>query len=128
LADQHAGNSLRVPFLGHDCSTSPAPALFALRYHCALYTAICYRTGLAQWRVECGREILIVADGKARPSADIMRDINQAFEEAVRHDPANWFWVHDRWKAARKQATAASASTSEGQFQVPPAAATELDE
>jgi KDO2-lipid IV(A) lauroyltransferase len=128
LADQHAGNSLRVPFLGHDCGTSPAPALFALRYHCALYTAICYRVGLAQWRVECGGEIPILANDKARPSADITRDINQAFEEAVRRDPANWFWVHDRWKAARKQAAAALPASAQGQFEVPPAAATELDE
>jgi KDO2-lipid IV(A) lauroyltransferase len=27
-----------------------------------------------------------------------MRDVNRAFEAAVRRDPANWFWVHDRWK------------------------------
>ena len=57
-----------------------------------------------------------------------MRDINQAFEEAVRRDPANWFWVHDRWKAARKQAAAALPASAQGQFEVPPAAATELDE
>jgi lauroyl/myristoyl acyltransferase len=39
-----------------------------------------------------------------------MRDINRAFELAVRRDPANWFWVHNRWKMpknlARKTATA----------------------
>ena len=29
---------------------------------------------------------------------DIMRDVNRAFEAAVRRDPANWFWVHNRWK------------------------------
>jgi len=27
-----------------------------------------------------------------------MRDVNGAFETAVRRDPANWFWVHRRWK------------------------------
>ena len=27
-----------------------------------------------------------------------MRDVNRAFEIAVRRDPANWFWVHRRWK------------------------------
>jgi KDO2-lipid IV(A) lauroyltransferase len=29
----------------------------------------------------------------------IMLDVNRAFEAAVRRDPANWFWVHNRWKA-----------------------------
>src|ERR1039458_1388622 len=37
LSDQSAG-SVRMPFLGHDCSTTAAPAIFALRYHCALIT------------------------------------------------------------------------------------------
>jgi len=102
LADQHAGNhGLRIPFLGHDCSTSSAPAVFALRYHCALHTGICYRTGLAQWRIEAGPEIPTHENGAPRSSEAIMRDVNHAFEEAVRRDPANWFWVHNRWKPAQ---------------------------
>src|SRR5512140_2002567 len=55
LADQHGGRSgLRLPFLGHDCSTSPAPAVFALRYNCPLHTSICYRTSLGHWQIEVG--------------------------------------------------------------------------
>jgi lauroyl/myristoyl acyltransferase len=99
LADQHAGrHGLRLPFLGHDCSTSAAPAVFALRYNCSLHTAICYRIGLAKWRIDVGDEIPTRENGIARSTADIMRDVNRAFEIAVRHDPANWFWVHNRWK------------------------------
>lgn len=102
LADQHAGrNGLRLPFLGHDCSTSPAPAVFALRYNCPLHTAICYRTGLAEWLIEVGDEIPTRVNGVARSTADIMLDVNRAFEVAVRRDPANWFWVHKRWKPVK---------------------------
>ncbi|MCI0541547.1 MAG: hypothetical protein L0Z50_40635, partial [Verrucomicrobiales bacterium] len=102
LADQHGGDGgLRLPFLGHDCSTSAAPAIFALRYGCLLHPAICYRVGLAQWRLEFGEEIRTRSDGKARSVEDISADINRAFEEAIRRDPANWFWVHNRWKPAR---------------------------
>jgi lauroyl/myristoyl acyltransferase len=99
LADQHAGRrGLRLPFLGHDCSTSAAPAVFALRYNCPLHTAICYRIGLANWRIDVGEEIPTRITGAARSTEDIMRDVNAAFEIAVRRDPANWFWVHKRWK------------------------------
>jgi KDO2-lipid IV(A) lauroyltransferase len=99
LADQHAGShGLRLPFLGHDCSTSAAPAIFALRYHCPLHTAICYRIALGKWLIEVGPEIPTRENGVARPTGDIMRDVNRAFEAAVRRDPANWFWVHKRWK------------------------------
>jgi lauroyl/myristoyl acyltransferase len=97
LADQ-SSKGVRVPFLGHDCDTSTAPAVFALRYNCPLHTAICYRIGLATWRIEVGDEIPTRENGEARPIADIMRDVNRMFEIAVRRDPANWFWVHRRWK------------------------------
>ncbi|HWD94538.1 MAG TPA: hypothetical protein VG938_19570 [Verrucomicrobiae bacterium] len=102
LIDQHGGNSgLRFPFLGRDCSTSAAPAVFALRYRCALHTGICYRVGLARWRIEGGPEIPTHENGVPRDTEAIMRDVNRAFEEAVKRDPANWFWVHNRWKPAR---------------------------
>lgn len=101
LADQHAGpRGLRLPFLGAECSTSAAPALFALRYSAALYPGICYRTALAKWRIEGGQRIPTHRpDGHARSPKEIMLDVNRAFEAAVRKDPANWFWVHNRWKA-----------------------------
>jgi len=99
LADQHAGQAgLPLPFFGHECSTSSAPAVFALRYHCALLTGVCYRVGLARWRIEQGPAIPTIESGQPRTSEAIMLDVNRAFEAAVRHDPANWFWVHNRWK------------------------------
>ena len=103
LADQHAGDrGLRLAFLGHECSTSTAPAVFALRYQCPLHTAICYRVGLAQWRIEVGDEIPTLENGQPRAVEVIATDMNRAFEIAVRRDPANWFWVHKRWKPPRR--------------------------
>lgn len=101
LADQHAGDSgLRMMFLGRECSTSTAPAVFALRYRCPLHTAICFRTGLASWQIEIGDEIPTVVDGQPRGVGEIMADVNRCYEAAIRRDPANWFWVHRRWKPA----------------------------
>jgi lauroyl/myristoyl acyltransferase len=99
LADQHAGvGGVRIPFFGHECSATASPAVFALRYDCPLRTAVCYRVGLAQWRIELGGEIPTRENGKPREVVAITRDVNAAFEVAVRRDPANWFWVHNRWK------------------------------
>jgi KDO2-lipid IV(A) lauroyltransferase len=97
LADQST-KGVRIPFLGHACDTSTAPAVFALRYHCPLNTAICYRVSLAKWRIEIGGEIPTHENGHPRAIEAIMHDVNGAFETAVRRDPANWFWVHRRWK------------------------------
>ena len=38
--------------------------------------------------------------GVPRPIVDIMTEVNRHYEEGVRRDPANWFWVHRRWKPA----------------------------
>jgi KDO2-lipid IV(A) lauroyltransferase len=97
LVDQNAAG-FRSPFLGRDCNTSLAPAVLALRYDCQLFPIICHRIDLAKWRLEVGEKILTHTNGHPRPSEDIMRDVNCALESAVRRDPANWFWVHRRWK------------------------------
>jgi KDO2-lipid IV(A) lauroyltransferase len=114
LSDQ-SGGTLRAPFLGHECSTTTASAVFALRYHCALITGICYRVGLARWRIEAGDEIPTRENGQPRSIAAIMGDVNRAFEAAVRRDPANWFWVHRRWKPAPRQSAARSAGANPNQ-------------
>lgn len=113
LADQHSGDhGLRLPFLGHDCNTSKAPAVFALRFGAPLYTAICYRTRLAHWRIEVGDEIPTQENGEPRPLGAIMLDVNRAFDAAVRRDPANWFWVHNRWKMSKTPHAVENATSS----------------
>jgi lauroyl/myristoyl acyltransferase len=105
LADQ-SSRGLRAPFFGHDCDTGLAPAIFALRYHCELYTAFCFRTAPAKWRLELGDKISTHENGHPRSSEDIMREVNRSFENAIRRDPANWFWVHRRWKVQNGAAKA----------------------
>jgi KDO2-lipid IV(A) lauroyltransferase len=98
LFSDQSSPGFRAPFLGHDCNTGLAPAVMALRYEAELSTVICYRIGLAKWRLELGEKIPTHENGQPRSSEAIMRDVNRAFEIAVRRDPANWFWVHRRWK------------------------------
>jgi KDO2-lipid IV(A) lauroyltransferase len=105
LSDQHGGHKgVWGPFLGQECSTTAAPAILALRYRCPLFTAINFRTGLGRWRIEIGTRIPTHdAAGQARSVDAIIRDVNAAFETAVRQDIANWFWVHRRWKPRGRQ-------------------------
>ncbi|MCW5560140.1 MAG: lysophospholipid acyltransferase family protein, partial [Verrucomicrobiae bacterium] len=101
LADQHAGpKGAWLPFLGRPCSCSISPALFALRYRRPLHTAICFQVGPLQWRIEVGPAIPVQSDGRRRSIEAVTRDLNAAYEAAIRRDPVNWFWVHRRWKPA----------------------------
>lgn len=104
LADQST-SGWRGPFLGHDCSTTTAPAVFALRYHCELFTGFCFRVAPAKWRIELGEKIPTHENDAPRNVEAITRDVNRAFEAAVRRDPANWFWVHRRWKPESQKET-----------------------
>lgn len=105
--DQSArDNGLEVPFLGHPCFMTRSPAIMAMRYDCALCAAICYRVGLGRWVIEIGEPIPTRENGQRRSAEAITQDINRAFEVAVRRDPANWFWVHNRWKPRLAPASA----------------------
>ena len=78
-----------------------------------MHTGICYRVGLARWRIEAGQRIPTHENGQPRALEAIMGDVNRAFEAAVRRDPANWFWVHNRWKKYRPKHGAPEAKTFE---------------
>lgn len=100
LADQHGGTKgFWLPFFGRPCSTSGSAAILAQRYHAPIQTLLCFRVGLGRWRLEFGEIIPThLPDGSPRDPAAIMRDVNACYEAAIRRDPANWFWVHRRWK------------------------------
>ncbi len=103
LADQHAGDGgLRLPVFGREASVSAAPAVMAKRYGCRLFPSACFRTGLGRWKLELGEEIPLRENGKHRSTETITRDIITAQEDYIRRDPANWFWVHNRWKPRSK--------------------------
>ena len=103
VSDQSArDHGIALPFFGHPCFTTPAPAVFALRYGCSLFAPICYRIGLGRWRIEIGGQIPTHQDGRRRSVEAITREINDVMEAAIRRDPANWFWVHNRWKTGNK--------------------------
>jgi len=89
---------IELPFLGYYAWTSRSAAVLAQRYKCDIFPAISYRVGLAHWVVEIGDPIVTEINGERRLAADIMREVNAALEAGVRRDPANWFWVHNRWK------------------------------
>jgi len=113
LADQAlAKGGVHGTFFDRPCSTSPAPALFALRYDAPLFAAICYRVGLARWRIEVGEPIATTCGGEHRRAEEIMAEVNRAFEAAIRRDPANWFWVHDRWKRMKLKVSAAAGAAA----------------
>lgn len=114
LSDQHAGDhGLHLPFFGRLCSTTAAPAVFALRYQSPIYVGLCFRVAPGRWRLEIQKGIPWQENGKPRSTQAMMMDVNRAFEAGIRRDPANWFWVHNRWKLKVKPVATPPPATPE---------------
>lgn len=95
LVDQHAGNSgVWTPFFNRLCSTSPLASTLAIRTNAAVIPTAIYTTGFARWRVVLSPEVPWSVDNPEQ----LTLDINKALEKQIRVSPADWFWVHNRWK------------------------------
>jgi lipopolysaccharide heptosyltransferase II len=95
LSDQHAGDKgVWVPLFGRLCSTTPLPAIMAKKAHSRICWAVVQTVGVARWRLAARFE-------EFSPKAsieEITAVLNEHLEEKIRENPADWFWVHDRWK------------------------------
>ena len=100
LVDQHAGDhGLWCPFFDRLASTTTIAALMAIRTNAVVLPMMVYDDGPARWRLVCAPEVKAAA---AQPNAEgLTLAINAAVEKLIREQPANWFWVHNRWKLSK---------------------------
>jgi lipopolysaccharide heptosyltransferase II len=95
LTDQHAGNAgIWMPLFGKLASTSPLAASLAQRTGSYLAQMSVRTVGIARWVIHTSSPI----PTEGRDVAEITMDLNRLLEQEVRDSPADWFWVHNRWK------------------------------
>ncbi|PWU06589.1 MAG: lipopolysaccharide heptosyltransferase II [Verrucomicrobia bacterium] len=95
LVDQHAGDSgLWTPFFRRLASTSPLPATLARKSGAAVVPVAIFTTGFARWKISVSPAIPY----DDNHSHQLTADINLALEKQIRESPADWFWIHNRWK------------------------------
>ncbi len=95
LVDQHAGDSgLWLPFFNALASTSPLAATLATRTGARVVPMAVVTTGFARWRLVIRPPIPYDSNDPDQLTADI----NSMMEVQIRESPADWFWVHNRWK------------------------------
>lgn len=100
LVDQHAGDAgVWMPFFDSLASTSPLAASLATRTGAAVLPCAVFTEGFAKWRVAFSDEISYSPDEPDQLTADI----TGALEAQIRRSPADWFWVHNRWKIPHPQ-------------------------
>jgi heptosyltransferase-2 len=95
MVDQHAGDhGVWVPFFGRLASTSTLAAILAKRTGGRLLGGGMDTLGPAKWRVEYR---FLDIDHRASVE-EITAQINCWVESQIRKNPADWFWLHNRWK------------------------------
>mgnify|MGYP002632375995 CR=1 FL=1 len=98
LIDQHAGESgIWMPFFNSLASTSPLAASLATRTGAVVLPCAIYTDGFAHWRFVVGEEIPYSRDPNTDTNA-LAASLNRTLEAQIRRSPADWFWVHNRWK------------------------------
>jgi KDO2-lipid IV(A) lauroyltransferase len=93
--------SLFVPFFGHPASTPRAAADLALRTGAAVLTGYCHRVGEeTRYRLSLRRIQVPAASGDREADARALTAALTAdIERAIREAPAQWVWMHRRWKS-----------------------------
>jgi len=98
LVDQRFTNGIKVPFLGHDAMTAPAPARMALNYKLPVIPVTVRRTKGANFVMTAHDAVVIEETG------DMLKDmtaltirINKVLEREIHNDPGQWLWLHRKW-------------------------------
>lgn len=100
MIDQHIGDGMPVPFLGHMANTLTLPATMVHKYHAPVLGVMLHRIGkgfrfrLDIWPIDVPVD---VPDEQAFIYR-LSRDISKSFEPAIHLRPEMWLWSHQRWK------------------------------
>lgn len=99
LTDQDArSDGVFINFFGRLASTLPTPAVLSLRFGTPIVPVNVYRTTT---------QIVVRFDPMIRPEAfsgdpdprkAITQEVARRGEKFIREHPAQWFWLHRRWK------------------------------
>ncbi len=88
-----------VDFFGLPACTALAPALLALRTDASVLPAAIFRNGRDHHTIVVGEEISLIRTGRLK--TDLVANtaaFTEAIEAFVRREPAQWLWLHRRWK------------------------------
>lgn len=100
LADQNA-TDVFVPFFGHLTGTTDGPAKLALHSQAPIIVGVCRREPDGTYKTEGVHYLRPDPDApRDKEIARIMTEVNAALEKAIRRNPEQWLWFHDRWRSS----------------------------
>jgi Kdo2-lipid IVA lauroyltransferase/acyltransferase len=101
LMDQNAARreGVFVDFFGRAASTSRSIALLALRTHTPIVPVFIRRDAAGRHTVVIHPALIPAAtNGSDAAVVELTARCTQVIERAIRQDPEQWLWSHDRWR------------------------------
>jgi len=112
--DQHAHEgAVEVEFFGRPAMTSATAAVMAVRMDCSVLVGACHRNPDGGWGCCISEpfETIRTADRRHDYVANTQRYV-KVMETLIREHPADWMWMHRRWRPGRKRTDAITAVAS----------------
>jgi Kdo2-lipid IVA lauroyltransferase/acyltransferase len=98
LIDQDtAVDSVVVDFLGKPAKTAVGPVKLALHTGAAVVPMAAMGSADGTYRIDVG-EPLVLSGDREELAADVAK-VSKAVEAFIVRDPAQWVWMHKRWKS-----------------------------
>ena len=99
LMDQRLSSSIHVPFFNKPATTTTMPAQLSIKYDALLVPVFIKRIKNTNFEFFIEEPLSINRTSNYEKDIfNITKDMNHKIEEFIRKDPANWLWLHDRWK------------------------------
>jgi KDO2-lipid IV(A) lauroyltransferase len=101
LVDQYWSGGPRVTFFGRPCSANPTIARLARQFECEVRGARAMRLPGNRYRFEMTEPLDLPRDAAGKIDVGgSMQMITSVMEGWIREDPAQWLWLHRRWREA----------------------------
>ncbi len=103
LPDQKTGqhNSVKVNFFGRVADTTFSIAMLKLKFNPVVVPVFTARQSDGSYELIINEPIDYIADeieGDEKKLEAMTLKYNQAIEDVIRKYPAQWFWMHNRWR------------------------------
>jgi len=94
----HPSEAVQVPFFGRPAWTTPIITQIAMKRDIPVVPVFIYRTKDFTYRAEFSEPIFLegeMTDENIKANTALLTEV---IEKAIRKEPSQWFWVHNRWK------------------------------
>ena len=99
LPDQNTLSGIFVDFFGRPVATATGPAVFAIRSGAPIICGYTKRLGGGRFKTVLYPPIDLPLTGNEEADIhNVTAALTRAIEEEIRKEPAQWLWLHDRWR------------------------------